>query len=171
MDFQKLAEERYSVRDFSDRPIEADKLEAVLNAGRVAPTAVNAQPQTVYVVKSQEGLARMRTLTRCHFNAPVVLMFAYDRNLEWKNYLEEGVTSGQQDVSIVATHIMLAAQNLGLGTCWVNVFSPTQVKAAFNLPESQRVVLLMPIGYPGSAAVPSPRHTSRKPLDETVMYL
>ncbi|MBR5768322.1 MAG: nitroreductase family protein [Clostridia bacterium] len=168
MDFSKLAKERYSVRKFDPRPIGEDALNEILEAGNAAPTAKNQQPQRIYVIKSEENLARIRGLTSSHYGAPVVLLFAYDENIEWRNPLEQGVHSGVQDVSIVAAHVMLRAAELGLGTVWVNMFPPTETKKIMGLPENEVPVLLMPVGYPAGDAEPSPRHTMRKPLSDTV---
>lgn len=171
MNFLELAKARYSVRNFSDKPIEQEKLDAVLQAAQIAPTAVNSQPFKIYVVRSAEALAKMRGLTRCHYNAPVILMITYNQNQEWSNPLEAGIKAGKQDTSIVATHIMLAATEQGLGTCWVNFFSPSEVKKEFALPEEEIPAMLMPIGYAAQDAVPSPRHSETKPLEELVTYL
>lgn len=171
MEFMKLAAQRYSVRKFSDAPIEPEKLSAVLDAGNIAPTAKNLQPQRIYVLSSAEALEKVDDLTRCRFGAPVVLLIAYDADEDWKNPLEEGIHAGQQDASIVATHIMLAATEAGLGTCWVNLFPNSQANEAFGLPESIVPVLLMPIGYAAPDAKPSRLHDERKPLEETVTYV
>lgn len=171
MEFMKLAAQRYSVRKFSDAPVEPEKLSAVLEAGNIAPTAKNLQPQRIYVLNSAEALEKVDGLTRCRFGAPVVLLIAYDADEDWKNPLEEGIHAGQQDASIVATHIMLAATEAGLGTCWVNLFPNSQANEAFGLPESIMPVLLMPIGYAAPDAKPSRLHDERKPLEETVTYV
>ena len=171
MEFMKLAAQRYSVRKFSDAPVEPEKLSAVLDAGNIAPTAKNLQPQRIYVLSSAEALEKVDGLTRCRFGAPVVLLIAYDADEDWKNPLEEGIHAGQQDASIVATHIMLAAAEAGLGTCWVNLFPNSQANEAFDLPESIVPVLLMPIGYAALDAKPSRLHDERKPLEETVTYV
>ncbi len=171
MDFTELIKKRYSVRKFDPRKIEDEKLTAILEAGNAAPTAKNQQPQRIYVIRSAEGLEKIRGLTGCHYGAPIVLLFAYDKNEEWKNPLEDGITSGVEDVSIAATHIMLRAADLGVGSVWVNMFSPTETKKAMGLPENEIPVLLMPIGYASSDASPSPMHASCKPLSETVKEL
>ena len=171
MSFQELIKERYSVRNFSEQPIEKEKLDRILEAGRLAPTAKNNQPQKVYVLKSGEAITKIRSITRCAYNAPVVLIVAVDKNLEWKNPLEEGVFSGQQDAAIVATQMMLAASAEGIGSCWVCYMPPTAVHDAFALPDNEEVVLLLPIGYPAPESSPSPNHNSRKPLSETVTEL
>ncbi len=171
MDFMELTRARYSVRKFDSRPIEEEKLTKILEAGNAAPTAKNLQPQRIYVVRSEENMEKIRTLTICHFGAPVVLLFAYDRDEEWQNPLEEGVHSGPQDVSIVATHIMLQAAELGIGSCWVNRFPPTETARVMGLPENEVPLLLMPLGYPAEDAEPAPRHTEKRPLHETVRII
>lgn len=171
MELIKAMEDRYSVRDFADKPIEEEKLRQILEAGRIAPTAANKQPDKIYAIRSPEGLDKIRALTRCAFNAPVVLMFVYDEDAVWKSPLEPGFNAGHQDVSIVATHIMLRAWDLGIGSCWVNFFPNTETGKAFGLPENEKPVLLLPIGYPGEKANPSPMHSQRKPLEELVKDL
>lgn len=171
MEFDQILSERYSVRAFSSKAIEPDKLNRILEAGRLAPTAKNNQPQRIYVLKSEAALQKIRAITRCAFNAPVVLLVAVDTETMWKNPLEDGITSGQQDAAIVATQMMLAAWNEGIGSCWVGYMPNSEVHAAFDLPENEQVVLLMPIGYPAPEAVSSPNHGKRKPLSETVIEL
>lgn len=168
--FMDLAASRYAVRKYSARPVEQEKIEAILEAGRIAPTAANFQPQRIYVVQSEEGLARIDQLTSCRYGAPVVLLFAYDSDADWKNALEEGVHSGVEDVSIVATHCMLEATELGLGTVWVNVFPNTRMEEAFGLPQNEKSVLIMPVGYKADDAQPSKMHSDRLPLSATVRY-
>ena len=157
--FMQLAKERYSVRKYKDTPIEDDKLDQIIEAGIVAPTAHNEQPWRCYVLKSPEALKKINDLTTCAFHAPVVLMFTYNKDEQWKNPLEEGVTAGQEDVSIVATHMMLEAWELGIGSCWVNYFPNTKTEEAFNIPDNERVVLLMPMGYAAEGSHPSHYHS------------
>lgn len=171
MSFMDLARERYSVRKFSDRPVEQEKLDRILEAARIAPTGHNSQPWRVYVLRSPEALEKVNALSRCIFGAPLVLLFVYDRTEEWKNPLEEGVHAGVEDVSIVATHAMFAAWELGVGSIWVNFFPNTELERAFDLPEQERSVLLMPLGYAAEDAHPSHLHNESRPLDELVRYL
>lgn len=169
MNFIDLTKQRYSCRSYKDTPVEKEKLDLILEAGRLAPTAKNNQPQRIYVLQSEEALEKIRSITTCAFNAPIVLMFAYNTEEEWTNPLEEGIHSGVEDASIVATHMMLEAAELSLATCWVNRFPNTETAKAFNLPENIKPVLLMPLGYPQDK--PSPRHFERKQTEETVQYL
>ncbi|MBQ6157882.1 MAG: nitroreductase family protein [Thermoguttaceae bacterium] len=171
MEFIELAKKRYSVRKYANKPIEREKLDLVLEAARVAPTAKNLQPQRIYVIQSAEGLAKVDALTPCRFGAPTVLLFTNNTDEEWNNPLETSVRAGVEDVSIVATHAMLEAEDLGLGTCWVNYFPNTELEKAFGLPKNERSVLLMPIGYPASDAAPGPNHAASKKTDEFVKFI
>lgn len=172
MDFLELAKSRYSVRKFADRPIEPEKMDLILEAGNVAPTGCNYQPQRIYVVQSAEKIAKLNELSKCIFGAKTVLLFTYNTDEDWKNPLEAGIRSGVQDVSIVATHIMLAAWELGIGTCWVNYFANSRLEQALELPPQERAVLLMPIGYPAEDAAPlETMHGVYKQIGETVRFI
>lgn len=171
MDFMNLAKKRFSVRKFKDTPVEVDKLERVLEAGKIAPTAKNQQPQRIYVLQSEEAMAKLATLTHCAYGATTVFLFTYHVKEDWQNPLEGGIHSGVQDVSIVATHMMLEAAELGLGTTWCNYFANSALEKAFQIPEEEKAVLIMPIGYSAEDAVPAPTHESYKDLEDTVKYL
>lgn len=171
MDFLELAKNRYSVRKFKTRPVEADKLKLILEAALVAPTAKNQQPQKIYVLQSKDALEKLKGLTHCGYGAQTVLLFTYDADEDWKNPLEDGVRSGIEDVSIAAAHAMLEAAELGLGTCWCNYFSNSRLEEEFGIPQNERSVLIMPIGYADENEKPSPLHTAKKSLDIIVKYL
>ncbi|MBR3358507.1 MAG: nitroreductase family protein [Solobacterium sp.] len=171
MEFDVLIKERYSVRKYADTPVEPEKLQAVLEAGMLAPTGVNAQPQRIYILSSEDAITKIRSLTKMAFNAPVVLMVTLCRDEQWVNPLEDGYAAGIQDVSIVATHMMLKAADIGLGTCWVNYFAPSKVKEAFSVPENEDVILLMPIGYPAADSRPSSKHFASKRLEDITTCL
>lgn len=171
MDFMDLAQARFFVREYSDRPVEKEKLERILEAGRMAPTAKNQQPQKIYVLQSEDALKKLSTLTHCAYGAKTVLLFTYNQEQDWKNPLEDGVHSGVEDVSIVATYIMLQAIELGVYTTWCNYFSNSELEKAFQLPENEKSVLIMPVGYKADNAEPAPAHTASKEFDEIVCYL
>lgn len=170
MNFLELTKERYSVRKYADKPVEQDKLEKILAAGATAPTAKNLQPQRIYVLESPEALEKIRGITRCAFNAPVVLMVCGDKEEAWVNPFNDR-SSAEMDCSIVTTQMMLQAQELGLGTCWVCWFDVEQTKQAFQIPENQELFALLPLGYPAEESKPAAMHDSRKSLDETVVRL
>ena len=171
MELLELLKERYSVRKYSDRPVEQEKLDKIIEAAMVAPSAKNFQPVRIYVLKSEEAIARIRGITRCAYNAPVVMMVTVDKNIEWHNELEEGITSGQQDAAIAATHMMLEAASLGVGSVWVCWFPNTAVHEAFELPENEKVVLLMPMGYAADDSKPVANHFNKISKEEMVREL
>ena len=172
MDFLQLATDRYSVRSFSNRPIEPEKMEKILRAGQVAPTAVNFQPQKIYILKSDEAMDKLRALTRFTYDAPIVLLFCADVSKAWKSSSEPGYHTGEMDVSIVCTHMMLEAWELGIGSVWVRGFDARQVAKAFNLPEHIKPICLLPIGYPSDNSVPYAQwHSRYRPLNEMVKEL
>lgn len=171
MEFIELAKKRYSVRKFTDQPIEKEKLDLILEAGNIAPTAKNDQSQRIYVVRDEALLAKLNELTPCIFGSKTVLAIAYDTAVDFKNPFEEGIRSGEQDVSIVATHIMLEATELGIGSIWLNYFPNTKTAEALGIPSNEKLVLLMPLGYAAEDCVPSPNHEKCKPIEETVRYL
>ena len=171
MDFMELAKARYSVRKYKKEQVPQDVLDQILEVGNVAPTAVNYQPQRIYVLRSEEALQKAKTLCPCTYDAPTVLLLAYDDDKDWDNPKQAGIHSGEQDVSIVATHIMLVAWSLGVASCWVNLFPNDAVHEAFNLPENEKIVLMMPLGYAADDAKPAKWHGECKPIEETVQFL
>ncbi|MCL1854563.1 MAG: nitroreductase family protein [Clostridia bacterium] len=163
MTFIELAKKRYSVRSYKDTPIDPEKLGRVLEAGRIAPTACNNQPQRIQVITDPSDLEKVDQCTPCRFHAPTVLLICYDKSICWTRHFD-GVNSGAVDASIVATHLMLAAQDAGLGTCWVMYFDPVKTAALFDLPQNIVPVAFLPIGYPAENAAPAKQHDSRLDL-------
>lgn len=171
MDFIDLAKKRYSVRKYSGEPVPKDLLDRIIEAGMVAPTAKNIQPWRAYVLTSDDALAKIDAITPCRFGAPVVIMFTYDIDEMWRNPLEEGISAGQEDASIVATHMMLEAADLGLGSLWINYFPNSEAEKAFGIPSNEKALLLMDIGYAAPDASPSANHGKMRPKGELVRYL
>ncbi|MCR4666752.1 MAG: nitroreductase family protein [Desulfovibrio sp.] len=171
MEFSDVIKQRYSVRRYSERPVEETKLEAVLEAGRLAPTACNNQPQKIYVLKSGESLAKIRSCIKYAFNAPIVLLVCVNEDDAWKNSREPGYSSGEMDAAIVTTHMMLAAANEGLGSLWVRGYTTTDVLRVFPLPLGERLVCILLLGYPAETSAPSSHHLKRKLLDTMVTTL
>ena len=168
-DFLQLATDRYSVRSFSSTPVEQDVVDLILRAGQVAPTAVNSQPQKIYVVRSAANMEKMNSLSPCIYGAPQCFIFCYSDDTVVPRGKDGNY--GEIDVTIVLTHMMLEAANLGVGTCPVGYFDPEKLKAELGLPESEHPILIMPFGYASPDAKPSDRHSSYRPLTETVKYL
>ena len=170
MEFKEVVKNRYSCKKYSDRRVEADKLTAILNAGRLAPTAKNLQEQHVYVVQSAEALAKIDAVTPCRYGAPTVLVVAYDSKNVF-TYPGGKRDSGVEDATIVASHMILAAADEGVDSCWVNFLDPEKLAEALDLPENEEVLMVMDLGYAAEGAGPLPNHSNRKPLDETVTYM
>ncbi len=170
MEFTDVIRNRYACKRYADRQIEEEKLEAILEAGRVAPTAKNLQEQHIYVLQSEEALAKFDTLTPCRYGAPTVLLVAFDTNNTY-SYPGGKRDSGIEDASIVATHMILAAANEGVDSCWVNRLDPDEVAKAFSLPENEEVLCAIDLGYAAEGVGPLANHGSRKSLAETVTRL
>lgn len=170
MEFSDVIKKRFSCRKYKNIPVLKEDMDIILEAGRIAPTAKNLQEQRIYVVQSEEGLAKIDKITKCRFGAPAVLVVAFDRNNVFV-YPGKKHSSGAEDASIVASHMMLAAENIGVGSCWVNYFDPEFAASELNLPENEEVLMMLTLGYPAEDAAPLPMHSDRKPLCETVTYL
>lgn len=170
MEFTEVIKNRYSCKKYDCRQIEKAQLDAILAAGRLAPTAKNLQEQHIYVIQSPEGLAKVDALTPCRYGAPTVLAVAFDKNNVF-TYPGGKRDSGVEDATIVATHMLLAAYNAGVDSCWLNFLDPEKAAAALGLPENEEVLMLMDLGYAAEGAGPLANHGSRKELSETVSYL
>lgn len=168
MDFLELAKNRYSVRDFKPDQISSEDLDKILEAGSVAPTARNFQPQRIFVARSEQSRERLKSVCRFTFDAPTVLVIGYDKERSWKNKLMPPYDSGETDAAIVTTHMMLMAASLGIGSCWVGYFNADEVRRALDLPESVVVTALLPLGYPSENASPAAFHTQYRDKKETV---
>lgn len=172
MDFLEFSRKRYSVRSYSSRSVEDDKINKIVKAAMIAPTAVNYQPQKIYVLKSQEALGKIRTITRSTYHAPLVFLICSDTERSWHSPFVPGYDSGEMDASIVCTHMMLEAEDLGLGSVWVLLFDPEAVRKAFHLPENIRPHCLLPVGYPSADAEPyRPWHDVFRDTDDVVEVL
>lgn len=169
MDFLELAKKRYSVRKFDDKKVEAEKVKLILEAGKLAPTACNFQPQRILIINDAISLNKLKNCTPYHFGAPLAILICYNNAISWKRKYDSK-DSGDIDASIVTTHMMLEVANLGLGTTWVGHFDPEQMRTAFNLPENIIPVALLPIGYPAEDSQSNPNHDKRYESDKTVFY-
>ena len=170
MEFNEVVRNRYSCKKYSDRQVEPEKLTAILEAGRLAPTAKNLQEQHIYVLQSAEALAKIDEATPCRYGAPTVLVVAFDKNNVF-TYPGEKRDSGVEDATIIATHLILATADEGVDSCWINYFDPEKLANILGLPENEEVLMVMDLGYATEGAGPLPNHSSRKPLSETVTYL
>ncbi len=170
MEFKQVVKDRYSCKNYSSKKVDKDTLETILEAGRLTPTAKNLQEQHIYVAESEEALAKIDKATPCRYGAPVVLVVAFDKNNVF-TYPGEKRDSGIEDASIVATHLMLAAYDAGVDSCWLNFFDPEKLAKDLGLPENEEILMLLDLGYAAEGAGPLGNHDSRKPLSETVSYI
>ena len=170
MDFLDLAKARYSLRKYTGQPVEAEKVQKVLEAALCAPTAHNLQPRRIYVLSGPVQMEKVNRCTSCHFGEPCVLMVGYDDTVSWKREFD-GKDYGEVDATIAATQMMLEAQQLGLGTCWIGFYDPQKLAEEFPLPENIHIIGLITLGYPTEDAHPAKLHTASIPMEQMVTYL
>ena len=167
MEYTQLISKRYSVRAYHPDPVEDEKLQEVLEAGRIAPTAANRQPFRIIVMHTagrEEEIGKI--YGRPWFvQAPLVLGVCVISSLAWVRESDR-FNARMIDAAIVTDHMILAAANLGLGTCWVAAFNPQAARSVMQLPEEAEPVIFTPLGYPDD----QPGEKVRKPLDELVRY-
>lgn len=170
MTFKETISERYSCKRYESRQITKEQLDAILEAGRLAPTAKNLQEQHIYVAQSEEALAKIDECTPCRYGAPTVLVVAFDKDNVY-TYPEGNRQSGVEDAAIVATHLMLGAKDAGVDSCWLNCVQIDKLHDMLGLPENEEILMLLDLGYAAEGAGPLANHSSRKPLSETVSYI
>ena len=168
MSFSELVKQRYSVRKYDSRTIEPEKLAAILEAGRLAPTGVNYQPQRILVVQG-EDMEKMKGCSPCIYGAPVVMVVCYDKNESWKS--RSGRDIGDVDGTIVMTQMMYQAEELRIGSLIVGIYKEPLLRERFAIPENLSIVALLVMGYAADDCAPHPEfHASRKPMEETVFF-
>ncbi len=167
MDFSSLILKRYSVRIYRNKPVEEEKLMSILEAGRLAPSAVNYQPWYFIVIRSEEEREKLNLLYHRDWfkTAPVVIVVCADHSVSWKRSLD-GKDFADVDAAIAIDHMTLQSADLGLGTCWVCNFNAKGCKKQLNLPSHVEPIALLPLGYPDD----TPPVKKRKPLEEVVFY-
>jgi nitroreductase len=167
MDFLELARKRYSVRAYKKTPVEYEKLEKVLEAARLAPTACNLQPFKLIVIqtKGREG-ELLRIYNQPWFvEAPIVICACGIPSRSWRR--KDGKNYCDIDVTIAMDHLILAATELGLGTCWIGAFNVEEACKALQLQEDIEPIVFTPLGYPND----QPRDANRKPIVELVRFV
>lgn len=169
MDLLQLMKKRYSAKSYSNKKVEKEKLDYILEAGRVAPSAVLKQNHRVIVVESDEGLEKLSRACRTH-NPTCILIVCCDHENSWVNPAD-GHDMTDIDCSIMSTHMMLAATEQGVDSVWLNWFDTEMIKRDFHIPESYKLVHLLALGYADRPAPSPERHKrTRKPIEETVFY-
>jgi nitroreductase len=166
MDFSDLIGSRYSVRAYRPDPVPDDILTQVLEAARLAPTAANRQPFRLIVIHTTGRREELRRIYHREWfsNAPLVISICTVPGEAWVR--RDGVNYAFVDAAIVMDHLVLAATDAGLGTCWVAAFDPAAAREILGLPAGVEPVAFTPLGYP--ADVPGVKE--RKPLADLVRY-
>ena len=166
MEYQELIKKRYSVRAYKPDPVEDDKLQKVLDAARLAPTAANRQPFQILVIRTEDKKDALRKIYRKDWfvQAPLLICAVGIPGKSWvrddmRRYLDV-------DVAIVMDHFILAATDLGLGTCWIAAFNAAAAREILGLPDEVEPLIFTPLGYPAD----EPGEKVRKPLSEIVRY-
>ena len=170
MDFLTLSRDRYSVRKLSDMPVEQEKIDLILKSAMEAPTACNWQPFKVWVIRSPEAVEKVYETTPYTFGTKLFFVIGGNSDTAWvRKY--DGKSFADVDATIVATQMMLAIHELGLGTTWVGSFDEGKLKAAFPEMEGYSLIAMFPTGYPAEDAVPGKGHLNCKDKNELIVEL
>lgn len=172
MEFNDLIRIRESVRNYDPhRPVPPEVIERILDAGRLAPSACNIQPWKFLVVSSQEMLEKVRAsyLRDWFRDAPHILVILGLKDQAWKRSYD-GYNSIETDVAIAMTHMILAAENEGVGACWIEAYNPAILREALNAGENQVIFGITPLGYPKSG-YSKKNQKQRKSLDDITEFL
>lgn len=167
MDFLELCNQRCSVRDYDEKPVEREKLEYILKAAQLAPSAVNFQPWQFIVVRESENRIKLQ---ECYHRdwfkaAPCYIIICADHNQGWKRKVD-GKDFSDIDAAIAIEHMCLAATAIGLGSCWVCNFDPAILRANFQIPDHLEPIAILPVGYPKNINQWKEIPKVRKPLTE-----
>ena len=167
-DFETVIRKRTATRKFKDKKVEIEKINKILEAGRLAPTAKNLQPQKIYVANSNEALEKIDKVSPCRYGALTVLIVCSDKNIAWT---KDNYSTYEMDACIVATHMMLEATNIGVDNIWIEMFDKQELKKQFNLADNIEPICLIPIGYKADDYQGNPLHNERKALDDIVKFI
>ena len=169
MEFKEVIKNRYSCKKFNNTKIGEEKLQAILEAGRLAPTAKNLQEHHIYVVQSEANLYKIDNVTPCRYGSSTVLVVTYDKTNVF-TYPGGKRDSGVEDASIVATHPMLVAYDAGVDSCWINSFDLEAVAFELGLTDNEEVLMILDLGYAQEGTDAVPLHSQRKELKETGIH-
>jgi len=168
MEFEKILEIRQSTRKFSDKKPDKETIGRILEAGRLAPTAKNVQPQKIYVAQSDRALAAIDKSSPCRYGAPAVLIVCVNTD---EACVLNGHSTAEIDGSIVATHLMLAAADCGIDSIWIEMFDRKILKDELGIPENILPVCLVPIGTRAFDCPVSRNFHNRKAIGEIAEYI
>ncbi len=167
MDFEKICENRFSVRAFKSDPVEEEKVKKLLKFVRLAPTAKNGQPYEIYVADTAAALEKVKKASPNTFGAPLVFVLCRDENKKWANRYS-GENQILQDMGIIATTLLYGAVDLGLGAIYVCNVDPDALKKELGLPENLVVSSIVPVGYIAESCEPSKMHGARREIKEFI---
>ena len=161
----EVINERYSCRKFTAEKIKTEEIQLILEAARLAPTAVNFQPQRIIVVENPVLLEKLNEATKFIFDSKTVFVVCYDSEASWHRRYDDK-NHGEIDATIVATHMMLAATAMDIGSCYVCSFKDDIVRTILGIPENYGISCLLPMGYPKEEGT----HNSRNDVEDFVVY-
>jgi len=166
MEFSDLIRKRYSVRAYRRDEVTEEVLQQVLDAGRLAPTAANRQPFQIIVLRTAGREEELLGVYHREWfvHAPLILVICATPGRAWVRM--DGKVYADVDAAIAMDHMVLAATNLGLGTCWIAAFDPQAARQALRLPDGVEPIAFTPLGYPAD----EPGTKVRKPLSDLVRY-
>lgn len=168
MEFNDVIKKRTATRKFSNKKISQKDIEKILEAGNLAPTAKNLQPQFIYVVISEEGLKKIEEITPCRYNAQCCLLVCSDKE---KAFHKEDYSTFEMDATIVATHMILEAANLNIDSTWIEAFDKNEAKNVLNLDDNIEPVCIINLGYRTDDCPENSMHNQRKNINEMVKYI
>lgn len=166
MDFFEVIKNRRSIRKYQDKNVENEKLQNILEAARIAPSAMNRQPYQLYVVSNKEILARINSVCNQDWKAPIMIAMISAPNEAWVR--DDGEEFWKADAAVAMNQVSLAAFAEGLGTCWIAAFKENEVKEILAVDSASRIPFLSPLGYPAENKGPI---TNRKTKDALVRYV
>ena len=170
MTFLELAAERWTCRKYAPTPVEQEKIDAILEAIRLAPTSKKTQGHHTWVLKSESAMERINQVSPCIYGAPVAIVMGYNPAEPWVRP-EDDKNFGEIDTSIAGTHLILEAWEQGVSTTWIGVFDPAKLIELFPEMEGYCPVAVFALGYPAEDAQPAPLHTNSKTIEELVTVL
>lgn len=165
MEVIEAIKNRRSIRKFKKDKMSQEKIEKVLEAARLSPSAMNNQPWNFILVSDKKGLEAVNEACNQEWNSPHIIIPVMDPDSSWVR--SDGESYWQIDMAIAVQNMVLTAWEEGLGTCWVGAFDEEKIKEAFGIPEKFRVMNILPIGYPDQDRGPVEK---RKKLDEIIHY-
>lgn len=172
MDFYKLILIRRSIRKYKSTPVEEEKLNRILEAARIAPSACNRQPWHFILIKDEETKKNLKKAEvylspnerDWFYTAPVIICVCGESSKSWIR--KDGKDYRDVDVAISFDHLILAATAEGLGTCWIGAFDPVAAKEVLGIPEGIEPIAFTPLGYPDE----SPQARERKSINEIIHW-